>query len=207
MPSKVDAYGSFQVEDRAAWRVWLAANHGASPGIWLVTLKKTAGDRYLPYDATVEEALCFGWIDSKPGLVDAERRKLLFTPRKARSPWSALNKRRVVALIEEGRMTPAGLARIEAARANGDWAIYDTVETLVVPDDLAAALAATPGAAAAFAARSESQRKQLLWWVESARRAPTRETRIAAVAAEVAEGRNPLDWRAKQQGEGSDAGG
>lgn len=168
------------------------------PGIWLVTFKRAAGDRYLDYDATVEEALCFGWIDSKPGKVDELRTKLLFTPRKPRSPWSALNKRRVAKLIEDGLMTPAGMARVEAAKANGDWAIYDNVETLAVPDDLETALATTQGAKPAFDALSESRRKQLLWWVESAKRPETRADRIATLAAEVAEGRNPLDWRAKQ---------
>jgi len=86
MPAKVDTYDSFQAETRADWRAWLAANHATSPGIWLVTFKKIAGSRYLDYAATVEEALCFGWIDSKPGTVDDLRTKLTFTPRKPRSP-------------------------------------------------------------------------------------------------------------------------
>ena len=198
MPTKPADYDTLQVESRAEWRAWLAANHATFPGIWLVTFKRAAGDRYVSYDDIVEEALCFGWIDSKPGTVDELRTKLIFTPRKPRSPWSALNKRRVERLIADGLMTPAGQARIDAAKANGDWAIYDAVETLAVPDDLAAALAATPDARPAFDALSESQRKQLLWWVESAKRPETRRKRIATLAAELPAGRNPLDWRAKQ---------
>jgi len=96
-------------------------------------------------------------------------------------------------------MTPAGQARIDAAKAIGDWTIYDNVETLAVPADLAAALAATPNARPAFDALSESQRKQLLWWVESAKRPETRSTRIATLTTEVVAGRNSLHWRAKQE--------
>ena len=200
MPPKFDSYQSFQAETRAEWRAWLETHHATSPGVWLVTFKRVAGDRYLDYDATVEEALCFGWIDSRPGKVDDDRTQLLFTPRKARSPWSALNKRRVAKLIEDGRMTPAGMARIDAAKANGDWEIYDQIETLTVPDDLAAALKTTSGTTAGFESFSASQKKQLLWWIESAKRPETRRKRIAQLVAEAAAGRNPLDWRAKQIG-------
>ena len=198
MPTKIDDYGTVQVESRAEWRRWLEAHHLTSPGVWLVTFKKATGARYLDYDATVEEALCFGWIDSKPGKVDDERTKLLFTPRKTRSPWSALNKRRVAKLIEDGLMTPAGMARIAAAKANGDWATYDGIEAMTVPDDLASALSSHPEAKATFESFSDSRTKQLLWWVESAKRSETRERRIAEIVAAAAQGRNPLDWRAKQ---------
>ena len=99
-----------------------------------------AGGARLDYEAAIEEALCFGWVDSTGGYVDDERGKLYFAPRKPRSVWSASNKARVERLIGEGRMAPAGFAAIERAKANGSWEILDAVERLEVPEDLAAAL-------------------------------------------------------------------
>lgn len=198
MPTKPDDLETVQVESRAELRAWLAANHATSPGIWLVTFKKAAGDRHVGWDAIVEEALCVGWIDSKGLKVDAGRTKLLLTPRKPRSPWSALNKRRVDQLVADGLMTPAGLARIDAAKANGDWTAYDAAESLAVPADLAAALEATPAAQTAYDALTESKRKLLLAWVSAAKRPETRANRIATLATELPAGRNPLDRRVKQ---------
>ena len=198
MPTKPDDLETVQVESRADLRAWLAAHHATSPGIWLVTFKKAAGERHVGWDAIVEEALCVGWIDSKGLKVDAERTKLLLTPRKPRSPWSGSNKRRVEQLVADGLMTRAGLARIEAAEANGDWTVYDAAESLAVPDDLAAALTATPGSQTAYDALTESKRKLLLAWVDTAKRPETRANRIATLATGLPAGRNPLDWRAKQ---------
>ena len=107
--------------DRAEWRAWLDANHASSPGAWLVLAKKGSGLASVSYDEAVEECLCFGWIDSKVMTIDAKRYKQLVTPRKPRSGWSASNKARVERLIREGRMAPAGLALVEAARADGAW--------------------------------------------------------------------------------------
>lgn len=198
MPAKTDDLDTVQIESRAELRAWLTAHHATSPGVWLVTFKKAAGERHVGWDAIVEEALCVGWIDSKGLKVDAERTKLLLTPRNPRSPWSALNKRRVEKLIADGLMTPAGLARIEAAKANGDWAAYDDAESLAVPADLAAALTATPGSQTAYDAPTESKRKLLLAWVDTANRPETRAKRIATLATDLPAGRNPLDWRLKQ---------
>ena len=167
-----------QVERRAQWRAWLAENHTQTEGIWLVTFKKQMGDKYLPYDDIVEEALCFGWVDGLPRKLDDERTMLYISPRRKGSPWSRLNKTRVEKLIAAGLMTDAGMALIEQAKADGTWAIYDEVEDLIIPPDLAAALAANPDAARHFTAFSDSTKKGILWWIKSAKRAPTRAKRI-----------------------------
>ena len=177
---------------RAEWRAWLGEHHGSSRGIWLVLSKKGSGLAGPSYDDALEEALCFGWIDSRGRRLDERRYQLWFCPRRPGSVWSQPNKARVARLREAGLMAPAGLARIEAAVADGSWAILDQVDSLVVPDDLAAGLAAVPGAKQAFAGMAASVRKPILYWVMSAKRPQTRADRIAAVAAAAAEGRSPL---------------
>jgi len=175
-----------EADDRATWRAWLEANHATSTGAWLVTWRTRSGRVGLDYEAAIEEALCFGWVDSTGGRVDDERGKLYFAPRKPRSVWAATNKARVERLIAAGRMAPAGLAAIERARANGSWEVLDSVERLEVPDDLAVALAASPPAAANFAAFPPSARKQLLGWVTFAMRPETRAARIRQIAEAAA---------------------
>lgn len=176
------AFEHVTITRRAEWRAWLAANHTRTESIWLVTFKKRCGERHVPYDDVVEEALCFGWIDSHIRRVDDERSKLLISPRRPRSPWSRLNKQRVERLSAAGLITPAGWAPIEAAKVDGSWTVYDEVEELIVPPDLAAALEAVPDATARWAAFSPSSRKGILWWIKSAKRAPTRDRRIAETA-------------------------
>lgn len=179
MPSALDSADRVEVTSRAAWRAWLAANHEQPDGIWLVTFKKHTGERYVDYDSIVEEALCFGWIDSLPRKLDADRTMLYLSPRKPKSIWSRLNKTRVDVLEEAGLMTDVGRAKIEAAKADGSWKIYDSVEDLIVPDDLRDALAEEPTAATQFEAFSASSKKGVLWWIKSARRKATRVSRIA----------------------------
>jgi uncharacterized protein YdeI (YjbR/CyaY-like superfamily) len=185
MPALDDA-PHIHADDRLAWRAWLEANHAIAPGAWLVTWRPRSGRAGLDYEAAIEEALCFGWVDSTGGRFDDERGKLYFAPRKARSPWAATNKARVERLIAGGRMAPAGLAAIERAKANGSWELLDSVERLEVPVDLAAALAARPPAASNFAAFPPSARKMLLAWVALARRDATRAARVAEIAEAAA---------------------
>ncbi len=173
-------------DDRATWRAWLGANHATARGAWLVTWRPRSGRIGLDYEAAVEEALCFGWVDSTGGRFDDDRGKLYFAPRKPRSVWAASNKARVERLIGEGRMAPAGLAAIERAKANGWWEILDGAERLEVPQDLAAALGARPPAAANFAAFPPSARKMLLGWVATAQRPATRAARITQIAEAAA---------------------
>ena len=184
--SALDDAPLVHADDRASWRAWLLANHATARGVWLVTWRPRSGRVGLEYPAAVEEALCFGWVDSTGGRVDDDRRKLYFAPRKPRSVWAASNKLRVERLIDEGRMAPAGLAAIERARANGSWETLDTVERLEIPDDLADALEVRRGAALNFAAFPASVRKMLLGWIAVARRPATRATRITRVAEAAA---------------------
>jgi uncharacterized protein YdeI (YjbR/CyaY-like superfamily) len=181
-----------ELPDRAAWRAWLEANHLSSPGIWLAVGKKGNSVTALTYEGAVEEAVRFGWIDSTVNRLDGHRFKQLFTPRKPGGTWSRSNKERVERLTAQGSMTPAGLAVVEAAKADGSWNQLDEIEDLVVPADLAAALdVGPPGTAAAFGALADSAKKQLLYWVASAKRPETRARRIDETVRAVAEGRMP----------------
>lgn len=180
--TSLDALEQVYVADRSAWRRWLAKHHARSPGIWLVFDKKSSRPERLAYAAAVEEALCFGWIDSTVRTLDDARYVQLMAPRKPKSTWSRTNKDRVERLIAQGLMAAPGHASIERAKANGSWASLDAVEALVVPDDLASALGAHPGATANFAAFSPSARKGYLHWISRAVRAETRAHRVAHVA-------------------------
>lgn len=191
MPVKRE-YPQIHPLTREEWRAWLEANHATQPGVWLISYKTVTGKPRVQWDDAVEEAICFGWIDSVQRPIDDERAMQLITPRKTGSPWSALNKRRIERLQAEGRLAPAGIAKIEAAKHDGSWIAADAVEALTIPPDLAAALALQPEAEANFAAFSPSARKQLLWWIHSAKRPETRTRRIETVATAAAQKINPL---------------
>ena len=171
-----------QCETRVEWRAWLEANHATATGAWLVTWRKGTGHPILDYEAGIEEALCFGWVDGTAGTVDEQRRKLYYAPRRSRSGWAGSNKARVERLIAAGLMAPAGLDAIERAKANGTWAMLDDVENLLVPDDLAAALEANPPAVDHWAGFPPSARRMILWWIVQAKRPATRAARIEETA-------------------------
>jgi len=120
------------VESRGAWRVWLEQFHVSSPGIWLVSWKQATGKPFVPYGETVDEALCFGWIDSRVNTLDDERYMRLFTRRNPKSPWSRVNKDKATRLMREGRMAEAGASVIAAAQSNGAWTVYDDIEALAL---------------------------------------------------------------------------
>jgi uncharacterized protein YdeI (YjbR/CyaY-like superfamily) len=184
--SALDDAPLVHVDDRPTWRAWLEANHATARGAWLVTWRTRSGRAGLDYEAAIEEALCFGWVDSTGGHVDDERGKLYFAPRKPRSPWAASNKARAERLISEGRMAAAGLAAIQRGKANGSWEVLDAAERLEIPEDLGVALEARAPAADNFAAFPPSARKMLLGWVALARRPETRAARIAKIAEAAA---------------------
>lgn len=169
--------------DRAQWRNWLEEHHAHSPGVWLAVGKKGNSVTRLDYPAAVEEALCFGWIDSVVNRLDEARFKQLMTPRKRGSTWALSNKERVARLAEQGMMAPAGLAAVAAAQNDGSWTLLDQIDALMIPDDLAAALTDNPAGRRAFEALPPSTRKQLLYWIASAKRRATREKRITEVVA------------------------
>lgn len=175
--------------DLAAWRAWLAANCDTVRGVWVVSWRKASGRVPVAYADLVEEAICFGWIDSTVNTLDHDRGLQLMTPRKPKSGWTRLNKQRVAALEEQGRMTDSGRRAVEMAKSNGYWTIYDSVEDLIEPVDLTEALDSRPTARIAWDRFPPSARKQMLWWVVSAGRVETRSTRIAKIVSEAEAGR------------------
>ena len=175
--------------DRATWRAWLIEHHATERGVYLAMWRRAAereGREGVPYAEAVEEALCVGWIDAIYRTLDDEIAIQWFAPRRPESGWASSNKARVERLIADGLMLPAGLAVIEAAKRSGSWTLLDDIEALVVPDDLAAALAASPPARDHWDAFSKSERRQMLFWVASAKRPETRAKRIAEIAASAA---------------------
>jgi uncharacterized protein YdeI (YjbR/CyaY-like superfamily) len=180
---------------RAEWRTWLEENHTQTAGIWLISYKKASGKPRMEYGEAVEEALCFGWVDSKPNKLDEERSMLWFAPRKAGTGWSRANKQRVEKLIQAGMMAPAGLAKVEAAHEDGSWNALDAVEALEIPSDLEAALAANPPAQDYFEAFPRSVKRAILEWIASAKRPETRAKRIEETARLAAENIRANQWR------------
>lgn len=177
-----------QVEfaSRQDWRDWLALNHASGSGVFVVYFKKSARSSTSPlYEDLIEEALCFGWIDGTARAVDAERTSLYFCPRRKGSIWAASNKARLERLEAAGLMHPAGRAAVERAKADGSWTILDRSEALELPDELAAALARRTGGLEAFEAVKPGLRKQLIYQVDSAKRAETRERRAEDIARTV----------------------
>jgi uncharacterized protein YdeI (YjbR/CyaY-like superfamily) len=163
---------------RATWRAWLEQNHATACGVWLITYKKAGGSKHIPYADTVEEALCFGWVDSKPGKVDEQRSKLYFSPRKPKSAWAKPNKIRIEALTKAGLMQPAGLKVVEIAKLNGTWTLLDDIEEYVCPPDLEAALKKNKTAKGHFDKFPPGVRKNIYQWIILAKRPETRQKRI-----------------------------
>jgi uncharacterized protein YdeI (YjbR/CyaY-like superfamily) len=178
--------------DQAALEEWLEAEHATAPGVYVRLAKKGSGVPSVTYAELVESVLCFGWIDGRSQRLDETSYLQRITPRRARSVWSQKNVAAVEALTAAGRMRPAGLAAVAAARADGRWErAYAGPATITVPDDLAAALAADPAAEQAFAGLDGRNRYAVLHRVATAATPQTRARRIAAVVAMLAEGRRP----------------
>lgn len=190
--SKLDQFERYYAKDRKEWRKWLEKNHANSPGIWLIYYKKDANKPCVSYDDAVEEALSFGWIDSKVNKLDDERYMQVFTPRKPKSVWSKINKQRVQKLIDQGLMTPTGLEKIEAAKNDGSWSFLNDIDDLVIPEDLENALNANPNAKVNFNSFSDSIKKQILFWIKSAKRPENRMKRIEKVVMLASENKKPF---------------
>jgi uncharacterized protein YdeI (YjbR/CyaY-like superfamily) len=185
------------VEPRSAdeWRDWLAEHHTRAEGVWLVIWKKATGRQAMDYDTQVEEALAWGWVDSKTNLLDENRSMLWFAPRKPGTGWSRPNKQRIERLIATGRLQPAGRAKVEAAQADGSWSKLDAVEDLIMPPDLTMALAARPDAARHFDAFPRSAKRGILEWIAQARRPETRAARIAETARLAQDNQRANQWK------------
>ena len=182
-------------KSRAEWRKWLEKNHTRPDGVWLISYKKATGKPRLDYGEAVEEALCFGWIDSKPGKLDEERSMLWFAPRKPRTGWSKLNKERVERLIQSGRMTPAGLAKIEAAKEDRSWNALDASEALEIPPDLAKAFSENRIAKGYFDDFPRSVKKAILEWINSAKKPETRAKRVDETVTQAEKNIRANQWR------------
>lgn len=176
------------------WRKWLEKNHQQKNSVWLVIHKKNTANTNLSWSQAVDHALCFGWIDSTKRTIDAERYKQYFCKRKAVSNWSKINKEKVTYLTKKGLMTQAGHKSIAIAKANGSWTILDTVEALEIPADLAEELKKRKGATEFFVALSKSGKKQLLYWVISAKRKETRQKRIQEIAENAGKNQKPKQF-------------
>lgn len=194
MPAEIGTHPSdgrilLHVETQEEWRRWLELNHEDSEGVWLVSWKKATGRPFVAYGDAVDEALCFGWVDSRPNRLDDERAMRLFTPRNPGSPWSRINKGKITRLTEQGSMAAAGLKLVDTAKKNGTWTVYDEIEDLVIPPDLASALAKDETAGVFFDNFSDSAKKNILWWIKTARKPETRAARISKTVQLAAENR------------------
>ena len=186
---------SVHPKSRAEWRKWLEENQARKEGIWLISYKKDTGKPRFDYDESVEEALCFGWVDSKPAKLDDERSMLWFAPRKPKTNWSKLNKDRVEKMIKAGLMAPAGLAKVEAAKKDGSWNALDGVEALEIPPDLAKALSKNKTAKEYFEAFPRSVKRGILEWILNAKRPETRAKRIEETVTLAEKNIRANQWR------------
>jgi len=181
--------------DKEDWRKWLELNHQKEDAIWLILYKKKSLKHNLSWSDSVDEALCYGWIDSTKRPIDGEKYKQYFCKRKAKSNWSKINKDKVAALIDEGLMTTAGYKSIATAKENGSWILLDEVEALVVPEDLKDEFAKYEGAMDYFDSLSKSLKKMLLHWLVSAKRKETRQKRIIEITENASVQMMPKHFR------------
>jgi uncharacterized protein YdeI (YjbR/CyaY-like superfamily) len=195
-----DRFADVEPESRAAWRASLVRHHRQQGSVWLVLPKKGSGLSGVAMEDAVEEALCFGWIDSVPRKLDERRSRLLVSPRKPTSNWSAINKARAEKMIAAGLMQPAGLAAIKAAKENGAWTALDAVERLEEPADLKKALDAIPAARRHWDDFPRSARRGILEWIGAARTEQTRTLRVTGTADKAARGERANQWRRTGKG-------
>lgn len=174
----------------ADWEAWLAENHADPTGVWLKLKKKGGAEPLVTYLEALEVALCWGWIDGQAGTGDAHHYRQRFTPRRKASPWSKINRDRVEALTAAGRMRPPGQSEVDRAKEDGRWErAYDGARTATVPDDLTAALAASPKAKALFDALDGANRFAILYRVQTAKTETSRAAQVAKLVAMLAEGK------------------
>lgn len=194
MPATKDSAPEVIVPSTEAWRAWLKAHHKKATSVWLVIYKKESSTPSVRYPDAVDEALCFGWIDSTPNKRDAESFKVRFARRNPKSRWSKVNKEKVERLLKEKRMAAAGLEMIELAKKSGTWTALDAIENMEVPEDLAKELKKRKGAAAYFDAFPRSAKKGILEWIIAAKRPETRAKRVAETATLAAKNLRANQW-------------
>ena len=180
-----------EAADRTLWRAWLEANCATADEVWLVIRHKNSPTASISHREAIEEALCFGWIDSHTRTHDADSWCQRFSPRNPRSAWSKINRELVEQLTAQGRMTPHGQAAVDLAKSTGTWGMLADAQNGVVPADLQERLAADPAAAANFAGFSWSARRAVLEWIARAKRPETRQRRIDRTVECAARGTRP----------------
>lgn len=181
---------AIEARDAAELRAWLQVNHVTSPAVWLIFWKKDSGYPSIDWGDAVDQALCFGWVDSKVQSLDEQRYRQYFSVRKPGSGWSKINKDKIERLTATGQMAPAGVAAVDSAKADGSWAMLDGPEAGIVPDDLAAALD-NAGVRSAYEDLTPGGRKTILTWLVMAKRETTRSNRIAKTIESLAKGESP----------------
>lgn len=192
--SQKKAIETFFPDTGKAWRQWLIKNHQSKQSVWVICNKISSGKTAIPWSDLVDEALCFGWIDSIRKSLGHEQFMQFFTKRKPKSGWSKINKAKIKRLTDEGLMMPAGIESINIAKQNGSWSVLDTVEKLTIPKDLSIALKAHAEANKFFSGLSKSVRKAMLYWIVSAKRPETRAKRITELAKLAAQKKKPRQF-------------
>ena len=185
----------YSPKNQKDWRAWLELNHKEEKPVWLIFYKKKSPSYNLSWSDSVDEALCFGWIDSTKRTIDSEKYKQYFSKRKAKSNWSKVNKDKVEILIAKGLMQESGYKSIEIAKENGSWTILDAVEALIIPEDLKEELTKDKRAKDFFEGLSKSAKKVLLYWVFSAKRKETRQKRILEIVENAGHNLKPKQFR------------
>lgn len=182
---------TLELKNRTAWRAWLTANHDRENEIWLIYYKKETGISSISYDETLDEALCFGWVDSLIKKIDEQRYARKFTPRSDESKWSKVNIKRVEQLIQDGLMTEHGLIKVNAAKRSGSWdaPVQKPKLNFEMPAEFAEALKNNPQAERTFNSIAPTHQKQYLGWIITAKRPETREKRIIEAIQLLAEGK------------------
>jgi len=186
---------TFYPKSRQEWREWLQENHDKKQSIWIIYYKKKSNVPTIIYSDAVDEALCFGWIDSKAKPLDEEKYMQFFSRRKVKSVWSRINKEKVERLIKEGLMTEAGFEIIEKAKQNGSWTILDEAEALIIPQDLDDEFQRRPNAKNYFLGLSKSDKRNILQWLVLAKRPETRQKRISEIIELADQNQKPKQFR------------
>lgn len=181
--------------DSKDWRKWLELNHQKKDAIWLILYRKKSSKFNLSWSDAVDEALCFGWIDSTKKTVDDISYKQYFTKRKPKSNWSKINKEKVKTLIDQGLMREEGYKSVNVAKENGSWTILDSIEDLIIPKELQEAFEQSAGSLEYFESLSDSSKKILLYWVVSAKREETKRKRALEIAENASKGTKPKQFR------------